>query len=282
MIRLARILVSVCGVGLVAGSSASASDAIVRLNEVNANIANGCDLVELRVLSNGSMDGFQLWQRTTPMLTFSGLTVRTNDFVVVHINSGSVACRPPGLGNETNSPNQFPLASFPTNFDGAYDWYSADASIVSTTNVLTLYGSAGNIVDSVLLADDVSGTVAAAAETQAAAVAAAGQWQQVGGGVPAGGFVGADFRANAALDLNATGTSSSGATIQRVDNLDHDTKADWAMVATPTWGQLNAGQSPLGVTGVPVAGSLGRVTLAISLIVVAGAAALRRARRRRG
>ncbi|HWU87701.1 MAG TPA: Ig-like domain-containing protein, partial [Kofleriaceae bacterium] len=37
--------------------------AVVRINEVNANITGGCDLIELRVVSGGSMTGFKIQER---------------------------------------------------------------------------------------------------------------------------------------------------------------------------------------------------------------------------
>jgi hypothetical protein len=74
-------------------------------------------------------------------------------------------------------------------------------------------------------------------------VAAANQWQQVGGGVPAGGFIDDTFRANAALDLDATGTAASGESIRRIDDTDDNDMADWAQGAS-SFGAINPGQTP--------------------------------------
>jgi hypothetical protein len=79
-------------------------------------------------------------------------------------------------------------------------------------------------------------------ETQAAEVASAGHWQMVGGGVPAGGFIDDDFNAHAAQDLNGTGTSAAGDSIQRINDIDNNDKSDWTMT-TQSWGALNSGQS---------------------------------------
>jgi hypothetical protein len=148
--------------------------------------------------------------------------------------------------------------------------------------VLTLYGSTGKIVDAVMLADDLTGAVASVTETQAAAVAAANQWQQPGGGVPTGGFVGDVYRANAALDLNATGTAVAGVSIQRVDDQDRNSKTDWTM-ANQTFGNLNVGQSVLPEPpALPALGPIARSALVLGLLVVAGLASLERGRRRRG
>jgi hypothetical protein len=57
------------------------------------------------------------------------------------------------------------------------------------------------------------------------------------------------FSANAVLDLDATGPDATGDTIQRLDNTDTNTKADWntatVTIQPQTWGALNAGQTPL-------------------------------------
>lgn len=217
--------------------------AVVRINELNATLANGCDLVELRVIAGGSLDGFQLLERDAVLVTFSNLVVATNDFVIVHLNGASSTCNPLTSGNESASPTQQPTSAFAANFDGAYDWHSPDTGLTATTNVLTLRDGLGAIVDAVLVADGLTGTVAAASEAQAAVVAAAGEWEQLGGGVPPGGFVADVFRANAVLDSDATGTTRAGTSIQRADNGDTNTAADWSGAGAGTWAILNPGQS---------------------------------------
>lgn len=160
--------------------------AVVRINEVNGNIDSGCDLMELRVVAGGTMDGFRLRERDADSFTFTGLTVATNDLVVVHWNGNSATCNPNASPNETISITQHPAATFAANYDTAYDWYTSDSGITSTDNVLTLYRSGGAIADAVFVANDTSGSAATGTETQAAAVAAAGEWEMVGGGIPPG------------------------------------------------------------------------------------------------
>ncbi|MEM9493559.1 MAG: hypothetical protein AAGC55_30705, partial [Myxococcota bacterium] len=71
-------------------------------------------------------------------------------------------------------------------------------------------------------------------------IAAAGEWEIVGGGVPKGGYIDGDFNAHAVQNL------SGDDTIQRLDNGDTNTKADWtADNATETFGVLNVGQTAL-------------------------------------
>jgi hypothetical protein len=225
--------------------------AVVRINEVNAHITNSCDLIELRVTSGGSLEGFKLQERDTQTLvTFTNLVVPTNAIIVVHINKPSTSCNLAGASEEHLSPLEQPTTTFTKNYDTAYDWWSADTGLTDTDNVITLYDGLGKIMDAVFLDDDVPATaampnnVAGPTENQATLVAAAMQWQMVGGGVPVGGFKDDNFRLHACIDLDATGTSATGSSIQRKDNLDNNDKNDWVSVGS-SFGLINAGQTPL-------------------------------------
>ena len=218
-----------------------ATAAVVRINELNGNISDGCDLIELRVIQGGSMDGWTLMERTSTILTFTGLTVATNDYIIVHFDGGDVDCNPGPSGNEVLSPTEFPNAGFPQNYDSAYDWYTSDSGMTGTDNVLTLLDNTGTIVDAVFVSDDPAGTAAAASESQAAVVAAAGEWTTTAGTVPAGGFVDDDFNMHAVQDLNGTDNTPTGTSIQRSDDSDTNHLGGWGMTDN-TWGANNVGQ----------------------------------------
>lgn len=223
----------------------SPSVASLKINEVNANIAGGCDLIELRVERGGSLDGWILRSRDIVMATFSGLTVAPNQLVVVHGSGNNQTCNP-GLvvGGETISPSQLPQFQQSTNFDGAFDWYSPMGGIVNTDTVLALFDASGYIVDAVLLSDDPLGSTANASEDAAILVASVGEWTTTAGTVPSGGFIDDSFCSHAVPGLNATGTNSAGSTIQRNSNNDSNTQLDWSSSSAPTWGSANAGQAP--------------------------------------
>ncbi len=230
--------------------------AVVRINEINANVASGCDLIELRVVTGGTLLNLRLAERTGIMgnnelnLQFPAAVVPTNAIIVVHLSSGVAACNPGGATAETTGPMQQPLATFPNNFDTAYDFWNVDTGLTATDNVFTLFAPNGQIQDVFFGAQAATGTAAAATETAAATAAMANQWQMVGGGVPPGGFIDDTFRAHAALDLDGTGTSASGTSIQRLDNTDTNDKEDWntaggvITVQANTFGILNVGQTP--------------------------------------
>jgi hypothetical protein len=210
--------------------------AVVRINELNANISKGCDLIELRVLSGGSLRGFELWARTASLLTFGELAVKANDLVVVHLNRDECS---PNAQDETLSLTQTNAADA---YAGAYDWYSSATGLVNTDMVLTLYDARGKIADAALFSDAALGTAAAASEEQAAAVASSGEWQMIGGGIPSAGLIDDAFNAHAVQDLDATSTTPAGTSLARKNDADSNTRADWSQT-TATWGRLNAGQS---------------------------------------
>src|SRR5690606_32031596 len=115
--------------------------------------------------------------------------------------------------------------------------------LTATDNVFTLLDNTGVIRDAVFAANAPTGTAAADSETAAMRAADAGEWTAPDGTVPAGGFVDDDFRANAVLDLDGTGTSPAGESIQRSDDLDTNHKGGWTQ-ASSSWGLLNSGQTP--------------------------------------
>ncbi|MBA3540055.1 MAG: Ig-like domain-containing protein [Deltaproteobacteria bacterium] len=231
--------------------SGYAAPAVVRINEINANITGGCDLIELRVIGAGSMNGFKITERAGSAATdlnfdFPAFVVQKNDLIVVHVNSGFVNCNPGAATSETLSTIQQPAVTYAANYDTAFDIYVADAGLVATDNVITVFATS-TIMDGVLVhQNDVDPLTAAGSETAAATLAAANQWQMVGGGTPVGGFLDADFQAHAVFDLDATGTTAAGTSIQRNDNDDVNDKADWNAANTAsTWGVLNVGQTTL-------------------------------------
>jgi hypothetical protein len=221
--------------------------ASVKLNEVNALITGGCDLIELRVLADGTLRGIRVQERNGGSgelnETLPAVTVAKNDIVILHLNSGNTTtCNPGASTNETTSITQNPVATFTKNYDTAWDLFSADTGLTSTDNVITVFDRYGAMKDAVFIDDDMAGMMVAAATESAAVVAAtAMMWQMIGGGIPTGGFVDDNFTMHAVLDSDATGTTNTGDTLRRIDDTDENDKADWAQGAH-TWGLINAGQ----------------------------------------
>jgi hypothetical protein len=221
----------------------------VVINEVNANISGGCDMVELRVTSGGSLDGFQLWERTVSVASFSaGFTVATNDIIVVHFDQGDSNCNPGGAVSEDADIAQQPVSGFPANYDNAWDWWTQDSGITATNNVLTLYDLAGNIEDAVFLVDTTDCTgydTAGGTEDQADVVGDAGAWVPLTGTPPAGDVWSNEEFCNAAVPgLDSTTSNANGVTIQRIDDTDDNNRDDWtASPAASSWATINTGQT---------------------------------------
>ena len=220
------------------------ASAVLRINEVNADITQGCDLIELRVERGGSLEGFQLTERDATLVTFpTGFVVAANDIIVLHTNRAQQMCHggPVGMApaNETTAVDAEPASMFPRNYDTAFDFYTTDSGLTGTHNVFTLLDAAGTIVDVLVAADDMVGTVVTSAEEDAAAAAAAGEWTAIDGTVPAGGFVDDVFRAHAVRVLDGTGMTES---LQRNRNEDMNHMGDWTQ-AVSSFGLLNAGQT---------------------------------------
>ena len=218
-----------------------APPALLTINEVNANISGGCDLVELRVIGAGSLGGIVFKERTSTVLTFDPVDVAMDDIIVVHFDSDDANCNPMDAGVETTSKSELAAATYTVTYDMAWDWFISDAGLTATDNVLTIYGPGGDIQDAVFLTDADNGTAAAGTEDQAAIVAAAGEWTDWDGTVPVGGYIDDAFNASAVVGLKDTGTDAAGDTIQRFDNWDTDTNDDWDLW-TSSWGLLNEGQ----------------------------------------
>jgi hypothetical protein len=214
--------------------------AVVKINELNATITSNCDLIELRVVSGGSIQGWKLMQRNTAVMTMPAMTVQANDIIVVHFAGTASGCNPATATNETTAKNQFPAATHTRNYDTAYDLYTgAMSGLTATTNVFTLTNAANVIQDAVFVADGASGSAASDTKTQAGVVGAANQWD------PAlAAYTDDEFYMNAVQDLDATGTTNTGTSIQRINDADTNSKADWTTGAgaAHTWGLLNAGQ----------------------------------------
>ncbi|MFT7578862.1 MAG: cysteine-rich repeat protein [Myxococcota bacterium] len=232
-----------------------ADAASVRINEFNANVDDGCDLVELRVTKGGNMAGIKLRSIGTAFFgpltiaNFGQFIVQTDDLIVVHMKRGFSACNPGGATNETASKDHFPQAEYSRNYDSAYDFYMLSVSGLATPDlVLSLWDAEGEIIDMVAGtgSDECTNyTVGSVPEARVATGAAEGEWTTVDGDVPNAGFIDSLYCEHAVADIDDTGLLPSGSSIQRVDDNDMNDKSDWSDGQDSTFGALNPGQSPL-------------------------------------
>jgi len=216
--------------------------AVLEINEVNLNITNGCDLIELRAVNGGDLTGYRLRNRGLSIIDLTGLTVLTNDYIVVHLSVSSPICNPNQAGNETISKIQNSRAFHANNFDNAYDWYSSSFGLARTDATLVLYDQNGLVMDAVLLSDDTSGTAATSSEGAAETVANVGEWTDHNGNIPQDGYYDDTFNTNAVQDLDGTSSSATGNSIQRRNDNDTDESSAWVYQQTATWGSNNLNQ----------------------------------------
>jgi cysteine-rich repeat protein len=213
----------------------------LRLNELNANAANGCDQLELRVISAGLLRG-SIKERTAIVFRFPEVVVAADDLIVLHFDRGDARCTRPTReadqpGNETETKDQFAAADFAANYDTAWDFWAEDRGLTATDNVITVLLD-DQIVDGVCVSDAEDGTAAGATETAANTLVAAQGWTAPDGTVPQGGFVDDSFNAAAAQDLNGEGTADSSMSIRRVHPQDRNHRGDWAFGAS-SFGAVN-------------------------------------------
>ncbi len=188
----------------------------MRLAEINANVTDGCDVVELHVVEGGETAGFVLKERVSSVVTLPDAVVAADDVVVVRLNSGNAACNPEGAAND------------PAPQGGVWNLWSTDSGLTATDNVLRIVDALGATQDTVFVTDAATGTAAKDTETAAAQAVEEDQWTNPDGSIPAGGFVDDAFNASAVVGLKDTGTTADGPSIQRTGG-DTNTKTDWTV-----------------------------------------------------
>ena len=213
------------------------------INELNATIDDGCDLVELVVTKAGQLQSIVLKERKSIVFEGGASELNADAYILIHFNGGSPLCNPVASGSEMTSLDEFPGATYAGNFDTAFDVYVDDSGLVATDNVLSLYRVDGTMMDAVFVSDDPTGTAAADTESQAFVVAEQGQWTTTTNQVPVGGFVDELFNMHAVHDLNATSSDRSGQSLQRKQGvIDTNHRGDWFSadeLPEATWGQPN-------------------------------------------
>ncbi len=215
--------------------------ATIRINEIAANEGGGCDAVEFRVVTGGTLRDFTFFERTSSVFTFPDVVVATNDLIVLHFDANDIGCGYISKVNETTAIDEFPALINIKNYDSAWDFFTTDSGITSTDNTLTVYDNVGTIQDGVLTGCGSSPNAAGASESAAATLVAAMQWQNIDGTVPAGGYVDIDYCDNAVLGLP---DSDLSVTLQRTNDADINDKSEWTLLeTTSTFGLLNVGQT---------------------------------------
>ena len=212
----------------------------LRLNEVSPAITNSDDLIELRVVSGGSLEGMRVeMSNPTVLATLPNISVATNDIIVIHLGTSYQSHVP---ASETTAKDQFPNALHNRNYDNAWDVMGSTTGITFSDRTLTIFDGANQIVDAAAFTDP-NGTGPVNFAPSLAALQGAGEWLPADCGGLACDYTSTPTSEGISVSWQGTGTTSVGNTVQRLDNTDDNNMADWGPASTQTLGVLNVGQS---------------------------------------
>jgi len=205
--------------------------ATLRISEVAPNITNSRDIIELYVVQGGSTANFTLYQDTTTLLaTLPDAVVATGDIIVVHLVPDKTTVPPPDApGSETTSKNQYPSATYSSNYDNAWDFHGGTTGITYSSRVLRVKDPNGVTQDGVAFART-SGTPPSAYPDELASLQAEGHWLPVNcGGVPCS--ISSTPTATQVSAIWEGVTTSRTTTVRRLGNTDTNMASDWAVGA---------------------------------------------------
>ncbi len=223
------------------------------INELNANITGGLDLVELKVVSGGSVAGFKLYQDFTTAKRValtdlpSNLVVATGEFILVHLNVPAVQPTMPiitefNIGNASGTPK---LDCTSPSCVAAWDVAATSTnSLAMTRRLISIVGADNVVQDAVAYSKQTGGSAGNGVEIQAAVDA--NLWVgPCGLGTPVSCGDAATLSTapydSIAYNVNAPalGTTIAGASAQRKNATQPSSAAtDWQTKAS-TWGMDN-------------------------------------------
>jgi len=148
--------------------------AVLLLNEVNANVVGGQDLVELRALGDGNVAGIELVQNPdalgggTVLATLPDIPIAAGDLIVIHLA--------PSVGTTSETITKGDCTSLPPQcYPTAWDVAGGTTGITYGDRVLALRDPAGNIAEAVAFALP-AGSVPASFPDAVAYIQSLGQW----------------------------------------------------------------------------------------------------------
>ncbi|CAN5429922.1 hypothetical protein BH09MYX1_BH09MYX1_39340 [soil metagenome] len=201
--------------------------ATVRLNELALAIPNGFDLIELRVVTAGNLNGITIQENFTgskTVATLPVLQVAVDDLVVVHLTPAI------GVTDETSSKTGCVDAAC---YAGAWDVRGSNNDLTNNARALYVRSPANGAIQDGVSYYSSALTPAVAWYLETNALSAATQWV---------GCAGNNCANNAAailVSVNYVGIGTSTATsLRRVSNTDTNALADWA-VGTSSFGVAN-------------------------------------------
>lgn len=200
-----------------------ATIAVLMLNELNPNVSGSADLVELRVVSGGSVEGMRLEQQVataTTLATLPTLVVAGSDIIVIHLNPGA------SIATETTVKSACTDAGCYAN---AWDVRGGTTGLTYSNQVLSIVRSNGTRMDSVPFVRNTSSTGAFPADLQT--IQGQGLWLPVNCGGSPCTYASAPTAIAVSALWDSVGSTPTSNSVRRSTTTDTNTAADWSVGA---------------------------------------------------
>jgi hypothetical protein len=210
--------------------------AVLLINEINPNLTGG-DLVELKVVSGGTLNGivlYELFAAQQALITFPDLAVQAGEVVVVHVGM----LTPPA--NETNATGKGGCTETFC-YPDAWDLFGRTSGVSFSNRVIWIKNADATVEDAVpFLKSNLTGAYPSAFPADLALIQAAGYWLPADcSGIPCTCTNVSDCTATTvAVDWKDCGNTAAGLSVQRKTTADTNTKHDW-YTGTGTFGLPN-------------------------------------------
>jgi hypothetical protein len=199
------------------------------INEVNANISNAKDLIELRVVSGGTVKGIRVQQDFgTLIATLPDVTVATGDIIVVHCDNDEVTTP------ETTSKGQ---CTATTCFPNAWDFGSEDNGLTFTNRLIVVRNADGTYQDIVPFYSSTGTNTSFPPDLQMAQ--ALGMWLPADCNGSPCTYTSTPTAQSISVLWTGSGNSRTGNSVSRKPGADTNSAADWNAPGTPSWGEPN-------------------------------------------
>lgn len=206
--------------------------ATLLLDEVNASINLGADLIELRAATGGSTrDVVLAIGVATPnvLATLPDVTVAAGDLVVVHLSPAA------GVVTETSAKGD---CTDPACYSGAWDVAGEAVSISDTTRILTVLSPLGVITDAVPFTDGSTAGTGGSYLSDLEQLQLLGLWLPADCGGDVCSFTTTPSALAISVDWSGMGTAPTGDSVRRISTTDTDAASDWA-VGPSSFGAAN-------------------------------------------
>jgi hypothetical protein len=203
----------------------------LRISEIAPSVPLGRDLVELYVVTGGSVTGATLVDGNSPnspLATLPDVQVATGDTIVVHLNPDR-ASGADAPASETLSKSEYPQFTYANHYDTAWDFQGGATGIGSGNRTLRIRDSFGIAQDAIAVVSPTNTFTGYPAQLQA--LQAEGQWSPVDCGGVLCTYTSSPNAWDVSVDWSSAFlTSGKSPTVSRVFSGDSNSRGDWSVV----------------------------------------------------